>query len=204
MVTTPLSVRRMIATQVPPGRATGEPSPSPSPAPVASGIAETTRVPAHRGPRRHGVVVGLALLATGLSSCTFAPPKQETGTDASEQSTDASGSPSQAPVPDPDPDATGAGQELPIDAGALVERFGIEVRAGTVHPPRTNIAVAVGDTIELAVMTDVGGTLRSADLETTRDLPAGEETVVPLTVKRTGRFEVFLDGVLISSSKIID
>jgi heme/copper-type cytochrome/quinol oxidase subunit 2 len=79
-----------------------------------------------------------------------------------------------------------------------VEQFRVEVRDGTVQPPRTDIEVPVGDTIELAVTTDVAGTLRVAELGMARDLPAGEETVVPVTVKQAGRFEVLLDGVLIA------
>lgn len=166
---------------------------------------------AARHRRRHRAAVGLVLLATALSSCTPAPTDQVRATDtappvsppeaaaatprsgdSSEPSSNSSTSSAQ------DPNTTAGGQELAVDAGALVERFHVEVRDGTVEPARTDIQVPIGDTIELAVTTDVGGTLRSAELEVARDLPAGEETVVPVTVKRAGRFEVLLDGVLIA------
>jgi heme/copper-type cytochrome/quinol oxidase subunit 2 len=100
--------------------------------------------------------------------------------------------------PGPDPDGTARDQHLPVDAGALVERFRVEVRSGTVEPPRTDIRVPVGDTIELAVTTDVGAALRVVELGVSRDVPADEETIVAVTVKRAGRFEVTLDGVLIA------
>lgn len=170
-----------------------------------------SRHPAHRRRRRQGAVFGLVLLAAGLSSCTTPPAEQSPGTDAapatsppevaaatprsgnsSEPSANSSASPTQ------DPDATPRGQHLPVDAGALVERFPIEVRGGTVEPPRTDIEVPVGDTIELAVTTDVAGTLRVVELGMARDLPAGQETIVSVTVKRAGRFEVLLEGVLVA------
>lgn len=172
-----------------------------------------SRHTAHRRRQRHGAVVGLVLLAAGLSSCTTAPAEQSPATDAAPatsspevgtatpRSGDSSGpsaNSSGSPTQDPDPDATAGGQERPVDAGALVEQFRVEVRDGTVQPPRTDIEVPVGDTIELAVTTDVAGTLRVAELGMARDLPAGEETVVPVTVKQAGRFEVLLDGVLIA------
>lgn len=150
-----------------------------------------------------GLLVSLLLLALGLAACTTPPTRQQDAAEPSPPSEPprAAASPAPGPSPGTSPRPTPNGtakDHPPVDAGALVERFVVEVLGGEVRPPRTDIEVPVGDTIELAVTSDVAATLRAVDLDVTRDLSANRETVVPITVKRPGTFEVTLDGTLLA------
>jgi heme/copper-type cytochrome/quinol oxidase subunit 2 len=151
----------------------------------------------------------LLLLVAALSSCTTAPAEQATDAApaasppevaaATSQPRPSSEPPSDpSPSSNPDPEATTSEQELPVSVDALVERFTIEVSNGTVEPRDIDLQVPVGDTIELAITTDEAATLRAAELGMAHDVPADEETVVPITVKQAGRFEITLGGVLIA------
>ena len=157
---------------------------------------------------RHIVVAALVVLT--LSSCTpeTREPQQQpipepnraaqpTPSDTSPGSSGATDSSSGRTSPESGAAEAGT-QELPVDVGALVERHPITVRDGTVRPARADIEFGVGDTIELAVTSDVDGTLRAPRLDVSRDLPAGQETVVPITVTRAGTFEVTFQGVLVA------
>lgn len=152
----------------------------------------------------HVARVLLLLVALGLAACTTPPTPPQEAADA-DRDGETPEVPTASPPPGPASDTTerptpSAAQDghPPVDVGALVDRFVVEVRDGRVRPGRTDIEVPVGDTIELAVTSDVAATLRAVDLDVTRDLSANREAVMPITVKRPGTFEVTLDGTLLA------
>lgn len=143
------------------------------------------------------------LIGLALSGCTTptTTPQQATDTVSESEPAVAAASPRpstpDAPSSDPTPGSPPEASP-PVDAGALVERFDLEFRDGTVRPPRTDIEIPVGDTIELAVTTDVAATLEAVGLDVSHELTAGRETVVPITVKGPGTFQIMLDATLLA------
>ena len=159
----------------------------------------------HAPTARHIVVA--ALTALTLSSCTADTdqPQPDPESSGAAQPARPDSSPETSRSPDSssgrtpqEPAAEVDGQELPIDVGALVERYPITVRDGSVQPARTDIEFGVGDTIELAVTSDTEGTLRAPSLDVSREVAAGQETVVPITVTRAGTSEVTFRGLLLA------
>ena len=146
----------------------------------------------------------LVAIAIGLAACTSSPPAAPDTADPAPggEPPPAAATPQPLPSPDtspsPTPSSTPTDGPRPVDAGALVERFVMQVRAGEAQPAMTDIEVPVGETIEIAVTTDVPATLRATGLDVTRELEAGRETIVPMTLKRPGTFEVTLGRTLLA------
>lgn len=150
---------------------------------------------------RRGLIV---LFTVGLAACTTSPPTaQDTaGAGPEGKPPPATATPQPRPSPATSPSTTPgsapADGPRPVDAGALVERFTVQVRGGKVQPTTMDIEVPVGDTIEIAVTSDVPATLRAEGLEVTHELESGLETIVPMTVKAPGSYEVTLDQTLLA------
>lgn len=85
--------------------------------------------------------------------------------------------------------ATPSSSPLPVDAGALVEQAVFEISEGRVAGPQS-VEVAVGDTIELVVRSDVETTIRAEELDIESSIGASGELVVSVTVKDAGDYRV--------------